>query len=139
MLDLGVEPYLLASSLLGVLAQRLTRQICSHCRTAFDSTAEDRAIWGITQEELAQTKLYRGKGCEACLHTGYHERRGIFEFLEINDAIRELILQCDTASNIKSVAISNGMTSLRSDGIKKAKAGLTTMDEVVRVSGRDEF
>ena len=139
LLDLGVEPYLLASSLLGVLAQRLVRQLCPHCRQPHEPTDAELRLWGVTQKELGNKNLFKGMGCPECLNTGYHERRGIFEFLAINDLIREFILKCGTASSIKAQAVSEGMTTLRSDGINKALAGITTMDEVARVSGRDEF
>lgn len=139
LLDLGVEPYLLASSLLGVMAQRLVRQLCPHCRQPHEPTDAELRLWGVTRKELGNKNLFKGKGCPECLQTGYHGRRGIFEFLTVNDLIREFILKCGTASSIKAQAISEGMTTLRSDGINKALAGITTMDEVARVSGRDEF
>jgi len=139
MLDLGVEPYLLASSLLGVLAQRLVRQICPSCKRPYTPTDKDWRLWGARADTVASQSLYRGDGCAECLDTGYHERIGVFELLEINDLVRELIIQCGTAASIKSVAVTAGMTTLRTDGIAKAVAGTTTMDEVARVTGRDEI
>jgi len=140
LLDLGVEPYLLASCLLGVLAQRLVRRICPECSMVHTPSPAERQRWAVSEEELpADVALHRGDGCDACLGTGYHERVGIFEHLEVTEAIRELILQQAKASSIKATAVVTGMTTLRADGIAKALRGLTTMDEITRVAGRDEF
>jgi len=139
MLDLGVEPYLLASSLLGVLAQRLVRRLCDRCRTTYQPTEADWRLWGVASGEAAPETLYAGGGCDECLDTGYHERIGVFELLEVNDLVRELIVQCGTAASIKAAAVAAGMTTLRTDGIAKAAAGTTTMDEVARVTGRDQL
>ncbi len=139
MLDLGVEPYLLASSLLGVLAQRLVRQICPHCRKPYKAAEKDFRLWGIDEKQIGSTSLFKGEGCPECLETGYHERRGIFELLQVDDIIREFILKCGSAASIKGQSVANGMATLRVDGINKAKTGTTTMDEVARVTGRDDF
>ncbi len=139
MLDLGVEPYLLASSLLGVLAQRLVRRICPACRRPETPTDADRRRWGLDDGVALPAGLHRGVGCERCLDTGYRERMGIFELLAINEPIRELILHRAKASSLKTESVAAGMTTLRADGLAKAAEGLTTMDEVARVTGRDEF
>ena len=139
MLDLGVEPYLLASSLLGVLAQRLVRQICPSCRTEYKPTSDDIPRWALAPGESLPGRLFKGAGCEQCMRTGYHGRLGIFELLVVTEPIRELMLHRSKASSIKASAMQNGMRSLRASGMSKAAAGLTTMDEVARVTGRDEF
>ena len=139
MLDLGVEPYLLSSSLLGVLAQRLVRRICPHCSSPYTPSPADWRRWGVESDDLGNGKLYRGVGCEECTDTGYHERVGVFELLVIIEPIRELILQRGHASSIKSAARDNHMITLRTAGFAKAAGGVTTMDEVDRVTGRDEF
>jgi type II secretory ATPase GspE/PulE/Tfp pilus assembly ATPase PilB-like protein len=140
LLDLGAEPYLVASSLLGVLAQRLVRRVCPECREVHTPTPEDLVHWDLDAKDgPLPTTLYRGKGCKACLDTGYHERVGVFELLTVSEPIRELILARAKASSIKAEAIRNGMKTLRADGITKAATGVTTLDEVVRVSERDEF
>ena len=139
MLDLGVEPYLLASSLLGVMAQRLVRQICPACRSPYRPSDHDIRLWGIDRQEADAGSFFKGTGCENCLATGYRERRGVFELLTVDEAIRELILQRATASRLKSAAGRNGMTTLRIDAVAKATQGITTMDEAARVTGRDEF
>jgi len=142
MLDLGVEPYLLASSLLGVLAQRLVRRTCPNCRTEYQPTALDFARWGLSPETLAShggMKFYRGAGCEECMHTGYSQRVGIFEMLVMTEPIREQILLRAKASTLKELAQRDGMTSLNADGVQKVLAGETTMDEVTKATGREEF
>jgi len=139
MLDLGVEPYLLASSLLGVLAQRLVRRICPHCRVPYEPTDRDVRLWGLADGESVAGPHFRGTGCDRCLATGYRDRMGVFELLAVDETIREQILTRAKASSIKASAAAGGMITLRADGIAKAAAALTTMDEVTRVSGRDEF
>lgn len=138
LLDLQVEPYLLASSLLGVLAQRLVRTICPDCREQYTPSSADLELWDLPHRDRLP-RLYRGRGCEACLGTGYRGRVGIFEFLEITEEIREEILRQSKASTLKALALQNGMITLRVDGVAKAAEGLTTMDEVLRLTGRDEF
>jgi len=140
MLDLGVESYLLASSLLGVLAQRLVRRVCPDCREMYAPTEADLRRWDVTDAERATMgdRLYRGQGCPACLETGYRERVGVFEMLTVTEPVRESILHRGTASSIKSLAQRTGMTTLRSAAIAKAAQGITTMNEVARVTGRDE-
>ncbi len=139
MLDLGVEPYLLASSLLGVLAQRLVRQICPHCRQEVPVTPEDLERWSLMPDELPGPTLFKGAGCDKCMHSGYHGRKGIFELLVVNEQIRQSILHYEKASSIKAMAQKTGMVALRGAGIAKAIEGLTTMDEVARVSMRDDL
>jgi general secretion pathway protein E len=139
MLDLGVEPYLAASSLLGVLAQRLVRRVCPHCRQAYAPTETQLRLWNVGDQERLPDELLRGGGCARCMETGYLERIGVFELLTVTEPIRELILGRAKASSIKAVALKGGMTTLRADGIDKAARGVTTMDEVARVTGRGEF
>ncbi|MBM4033138.1 MAG: type II secretion system protein GspE [Planctomycetes bacterium] len=139
MLDLGVEPYLLTSSLLAVLAQRLVRRVCPECKEDYRPVAGDLARWGVADPGALPPRLVRGKGCNACMGTGYVERVGIFELLAVDEAAREMVLQRAKASTIKAAAVRRGMLTLRADGIAKAAAGVTTMDEVARVTGRDEF
>lgn len=138
LLDLGVEPYLVASSLLGVLAQRLVRRICPACRKAVDPAEIDLPRWGIQSSDIRQSPLYQGTGCEKCLQTGYHERLGIFELLDINEPVRQLIHDRAPAGTVKKQAAENGMITLRADGIAKALAGQTTLAEVARVTAREE-
>jgi type II secretory ATPase GspE/PulE/Tfp pilus assembly ATPase PilB-like protein len=123
--DMGVENYLLTSSLVAVLAQRLVRVICSHCKTP----------GGIVMApDGTMVESWRGAGCEACNGTGYSSRVGIFEMMELNDEIRKLIMSNEDAVQLTSAARRNGMRSLREDGWSKVASGLTTRDEVTRVT-----
>jgi len=140
LLDLGAEAYLVASSLLGVLAQRLVRRVCPACKQPYVPTPEDLARWDLSEAEgPVPATLWQGTGCAECLGTGYRERVGVFELLTVTEPIRELIHNQAKASTIKAEAMRSRMTTLRADGIVKAASGATTMDEVVKVTGRDEF
>jgi general secretion pathway protein E len=139
LLDLGVEPYLVSSSLLAVLAQRLVRGVCPECRTEFEASEEEIQMWGRDTMVEPGQKLYRGQGCDACLNTGYSSRVGIFELLRVTDSIRERIHERSPSGAIKKAAIAEGMKSLRSAAIDRALRGQTTMNEVARVTGRDEM
>jgi len=131
LLEMGVEDYLLASSLLGVLAQRLVRKVCEKCRRSAEITP-------TVQRELggdgAAAEIYEGTGCEACAQTGYRGRSGIFELLLVNEVIRPLILKRSSADMLKDAAVQQGMRTLREDGWHKVRTGVTTVAEVVRVT-----
>ena len=130
LLEMGVEDYLLASSLLGVLAQRLVRRMCTKCRRPAEMAAEVlRDIGGD-----GGTQVFEGQGCEDCTHTGYRGRLGIFELLPVNEVIRPLILERSSAGTIKDAAVQRGMRTLREDGWHKVRTGVTTVAEVVRVT-----
>lgn len=135
LLDLGIEPYLVASSLVGVLAQRLVRRICPECKV--ENTNE--ALVGNERYGLADAANetgFLGAGCETCRNTGYHGRIGLFELMTVNDQIRQLVQQRSNAAEICSAAKTLGMNSLRDDGIEKVREGKTTSEEVVRVSAQ---
>lgn len=134
LIDMGIEPFLVSSSVNAILAQRLVRVICPKCKEPYrPSTRTLRELGAQGEEE--EMVLYRGKGCQACLHTGYRGRTGIFEFLVVDDTLRSLILQTSDAATIKRAAIELGMRTLREDGIRKVKMGITTIEEVLRVTG----
>jgi len=137
LLDLGIEPYLAASSVIAVIAQRLIRRICPHCKAASPVSEEELLQLGFDPRKLDGRMLYRGRGCPACRETGYRDRVGIFEILRVSDPIRELIQSRANASQIRTAAVAEGMTLLREDGLKKATAGTTTVEEVLRVTTRD--
>ncbi|MCM8767609.1 MAG: type II secretion system ATPase GspE [Candidatus Omnitrophica bacterium] len=130
--DMGIEPYLLASSLIGVMAQRLVRLNCPKCSVVEKPTPE--LIPEIDEKDLINSKFMRGKGCKYCLNEGYYGRTGIFELLVIDEGIKELILKRASSSEIKKEGIKRGMKTLRMDGIDKVKKGLTTISEVLRVT-----
>jgi len=131
LLDMGVEPFLVSSSVEGILAQRLVRMICSHCKEAY--TPDYAALPPDLKLEPGQ-KLYRGGGCRECRGIKYKGRVGIFEMLMMTDEIRELVVQHASAGKIEQVAISRGLNLLREDGWDKVRAGITTPEEVLRVS-----
>lgn len=137
LVDMGVEPFLVASSLIGILAQRLVRTICPHCKKAYQATARELDELGI--DASGSTLLYKGEGCPECGFSGYHGRAGIYELLTIDDDIRKLVMANSDASTVKRKATERGMLSLREDGAHKILAGITTTSEVLRVTQEDEF
>jgi general secretion pathway protein E len=126
LLEMGVEDYLLASSLLGVLAQRLVRRVCMKCRQPAEAV--------LDAEHGGGERVFEGKGCDDCAHTGYRGRSGIFELLLVSDAIRQLILKRSSSDIIKDAAVAQGMRTLRDDGWRTVRRGVTTVAEVVRVT-----
>ncbi len=139
MVDQGVEPYLVSSSIVLVIAQRLVRTICKHCRSLEDIDDEWLAKLrklDMTAEEL-DGKIAMGQGCEECFHSGFSGRTAIYEFMPLNESIRTLIMDGATATQIKRKAIEMGMSTLRSDGCDKVRQRLTTPDEVLRVTQID--
>ena len=137
LLDLGIEPYLLASSLIGVVAQRLVRKICPGCRQPTSIHADDLVARGFEPERFSGRTLYRGRGCTDCRETGYFGRVGIFEVLPVSDTIRESIQSRANAAQIRSLAIGQRVTLLREDGLEKVAAGTTTLEEILRVTTYD--
>jgi type II secretion system protein E len=129
LMDMGVENYLVASTLICVMAQRLVRRICQHCKVKQD-VSEDI----LKKVDSTIKEVWAGTGCEFCSGTGYRGRIGIFEVLPVGDEIRELIMRHATVKEIKDKAISLGMRTLREDGIEKVRRGVTTVDEVLRVT-----
>ena len=132
--DMGIEPFLIASSINAILAQRLVRMICSDCREEYSADPEELKRIGLSEEESRGRKVYRGQGCVSCHHTGYKGRCGIFELLLMNQDMKSLVLQTSDANQIKSRAVANGMITLRRDGAMKVLQGVTTIEEVFRVS-----
>jgi len=133
LMDMGVEPYLIASTLNGVLAQRLVRRLCPHCRVAHP--ANEATLIGLGLDARPSSGLlYEPHGCEHCGHTGFRGRAAILEFLEVNDDIRRLIVDRAEAGDIQRAALAGSMRSMMSDGVQKAGEGVTTLDEVLRVT-----
>lgn len=129
LMDMGVESFLVSSTLIGVMAQRLVRKICPDCREAYAPGDEVSAVFGRPVE-----KLYRGRGCQTCKGSGYKGRIGIFELLPVDEGMRLLIVENATSTRLKDYAISRGMRTLREDGLLKVLNGSTTLDEVMRVT-----
>jgi general secretion pathway protein E len=137
LLDLGVEPYLVASSLVGVVAQRLVRLICPGCKEPEVVTPEALQSIGLTVEKVPSMTLWKGRGCDRCLGTGYHDRTGIYEILPITDTIRDQIIAKIGSTFIKQGAVKTGLRTLRMDGALKVTQGRTTIEEVLRVTQMD--
>jgi type IV pilus assembly protein PilB len=138
LIDMGIEPFLVSSSLLMTCAQRLLRRICPHCKEQMDIPKEELLRLGFKNEEIPSLQFYRGRGCDRCKNTGYLGRLAILEVLSISNAIRERIMQNASAKVLKEIALEEGMKTLRMVGLDKAKAGLTTLEEVLRVTSADE-
>ncbi len=136
LLDLGIEPYLVASSVAGVMAQRLVRRVCSRCAQPYALETEQLERLGFHADAVETTKVQQGVGCNACRLTGYRGRVGLFELLRVDDAVRGLIQKREPAGPIKEAAVAGGMRTLRTDGLNKVLRGLTTPEEVVRVTTR---
>ena len=132
--DMGIEPFLITSSVVGIMAQRLVRNICPQCKTPDHPTPELLQELGLNDSNGGNVQVYRGTGCEACFNTGYYGRTCINEILVVEDSLRRLVLKGSDASEIKQQAVSNGMISLRQDGIQKVLRGITTVEEVLRVT-----
>ncbi len=132
--DLEVEKFMTSSTLIGVMAQRLVRKICSHCKTETYLQAEEAQILRLTIPQGKRIRVYEGAGCAECRGTGYLGRSGIFEMLPIDDAIKPLIIEGADAQRIKREAVKNGMRTLRQSALKKLAEGVTTFEEVVRVT-----
>jgi type II secretory ATPase GspE/PulE/Tfp pilus assembly ATPase PilB-like protein len=128
LIDMGIPPFLVASTVQGILAQRLVRRICPSCRMTDNTTMEERAFLGAPEV----TQLIRSTGCDKCHGSGFFGRVGIFELLTVSDAIRHLIVAKSSASVIRAQAVREGMRGLREDGCAKIREGLTTVAEVLR-------
>jgi type IV pilus assembly protein PilB len=137
LMDIGVEPYLIASSVVGALAQRLVRTICPKCKERYEP--EDKLVKSLRLANAKDLVFYRGKGCKNCRQTGYRGRTALFEILAVDDPIRDLISQRAPSRMIRKVAIeTQGMNTLLVDGLKKVIKGITSLDEVMRVTGQNE-
>ena len=135
LIDMGIEPFLLSSSINAILAQRLVRMICVHCKEEYDPLPEELRKLGLDEEVIGRDrKVYHGRGCSQCHHTGYRGRCGIFELLLMSQSMKSLVLNTADANLIKQQAIAEGMITLRQDGAMKVLQGITTIEEVYRVS-----
>ncbi len=134
LLDMGVENFLLSSTLLGILAQRLVRVICPGCKTKVSPDDKLMRTMNLTGSELSNMEFFTGKGCEDCRHTGFKGRTAIFEYLGVDDDIRKEIVSNSTTEKIKKTAVKKGMATLRQDGWRKVTQGITTISEVLRVT-----
>jgi len=138
LIDMGIEPFLVASSVEAIMAQRLVRTICPHCKTEQKVERSYLRKIGFPEEEIDTTKFMRGAGCEECRGLGYQGRLAIYELLVLNEAMRPLILNRSSSTTIAQKAMDQGMRTLRTDGWNKVKNGITTIEEVLRVTQIEE-
>ena len=134
LVDMGVEPFLVASSMLGVLAQRLVRKLCLECRVPHAPDVAECKLLGIEPSKGMLSRIYTPAGCETCSYSGYQGRTGIFELIKVDDHLRALIHDRVSESVLRDYARTQGMSSLRDDGLRWVHAGLTSIEEVLRVS-----
>jgi type IV pilus assembly protein PilB len=132
LIDMGVEPFLISSTLMAVLGQRLVRRVCNNCRTPFEPTEAQLGLLNLSPHDLGEKVFYYGRGCSACNDTGYRGRKGIFELLVINDSLRTLINERAPTVVVRQKAIELGMVTLREDGLRSIFDGDTTIEEVVK-------
>jgi general secretion pathway protein E len=134
LVDMGVEPYLLSSTIVGVLAQRLVRRICPDCKTPYNPTDRELQNLGLNRTELIDGQLYKGKGCSACFDTGYKGRVGIYELMLINNELKKQIVKSPDAIQLRHIALENGMISILAHGSELVRKGYTSVSEVLRVT-----
>ena len=138
MIDMGVPGYLVASSVIAILAQRLIRTVCPKCKQEFKPKETELRAAGISLESAANAHFARGKGCANCSRSGYRGRIGIHELMMVTPKVRELIFESKSNQEIRTVAIEQGMKTLYRDGMEKCMAGITTFDEIYRAAKRTE-
>ena len=129
---MGIEPFLVATSVNIIQAQRLIRRICSECKEEIHVPPEGLVEIGFSKEEAPSLKLYKGRGCDACINTGYKGRVGLYEVMEVTDELRELIIIGASAMELRKKAVDLGMITLRESGLYKIREGITTIEEVVK-------
>jgi type IV pilus assembly protein PilB len=132
MVDMGVPAYLVASSVIAILAQRLVRRVCTKCREEIKPNSQMLYDLGLTEDEISSSTFYKGAGCDACNNTGYKGRVGLFELMIMNDAIREMVMANASTDEIRDRAKQDGMIPLRDFGMDLAEKGITSLDEVIR-------
>jgi general secretion pathway protein E len=134
LVDMGVEPYLVSSAVIGVLAQRLVRMLCPHCRRPERPSPEALARVGLAPDALDDVEVFRPRGCDQCYNTGYRGRAGIYELLRVDEQIHRVLATTNEANEIRRAAVANGMTTLLQAGMTKVRAGKTSLEEVIRVT-----
>ena len=133
LMDIGVEPYVIASAIIGVVAQRLVRRLCVHCRRQYTPPAEILRLLNIAETDASAIPFYKSVGCDQCNHTGYRGRIGIYEVMQVSEKLRRLIASRSPEDQIREAALAGGMISLGEDGLAKVKSGVTTPEELLRV------
>ncbi|MDD4117295.1 MAG: type II secretion system protein GspE [Opitutae bacterium] len=138
LIDIGVKPFLVASSTRAIMAQRLVRRICEKCKEPYEPKEAELRLLGPAAKQLASAELFHGKGCADCQFTGYRGRLGIYEIFQIDDQVRNLVFEQVSSTELRIKARELGMRTLREDGLRKVVAGITTLEEVLRVTMGDQ-
>jgi general secretion pathway protein E len=134
LIDMGIEPFLVASSVIAIVAQRLVRVLCPRCKETYEPDTESLIDAGIPRNAVNGRSIYRRKGCNACMNTGYRGRTGIFEIMIMDEGVKKLILRTSDSNQINDEAVRNGMSTLVQDGARRVLEGVTTIEEVLRVT-----
>lgn len=141
LIDMGIEPFLVASSVNIIIAQRLIRKICTKCRESYEITKDELVKMNLSENLIGKIfkkekkiRVFHGRGCKSCVNTGFSGRIGIFEVLEMKDNVQKMVMEKANANQIQDQAIKNGMTTMLEDGIKKALVGMTTIEEIIRAT-----
>jgi general secretion pathway protein E/type IV pilus assembly protein PilB len=138
LVDMGVKPFLVASSVRAIMAQRLIRKVCPNCKEPYTPTDYEKEVLKLDDQKLSGMTVYRGRGCNECSRTGYRGRQGIYEIFQLDDEVRRLIYEKSPANVIRARARELGMRTLREDGVRKIMAGVTTPEEVISITQGDE-
>jgi type IV pilus assembly protein PilB len=139
MIDMGIEPFLVSSSVNLVLAQRLVRKVCATCRKPIKLSDEVLDELQMTHEDAAKGKFVEGEGCVDCNNTGYKGRAGVYEVMAVSPKLRDLILERGSAIDLKRLAVGEGMLTLRRDALEKLKRGITSVEEVLKETAADKL
>lgn len=134
LIDMGVEPFLISSSVLAIVAQRLVRTICPYCKCPSEISGEYMKEFGFSRDDLKNAEICLGEGCDKCMGTGYYGRTGIYEIMRVTEAVKKTVLTTSDADAIKRVAVGEGMKTLRQDGAEKVIHGISTTEEILRVT-----
>lgn len=134
LIDMGIEPFLVTSSVVAIIAQRLVRLLCPHCKEVYEPDVETLANLGLSMSVISDNTFYRKRGCNLCMQTGFRGRTAIFEIMVVDDNIKRMVLKTSDANQINELAIRQGMITLQQDGIQKVLTGMTTTEEVLRVT-----
>jgi len=137
LIDMGVKPFLVASSIMAIMAQRLVRILCPECKEPYEPTDVELRSVGLTRQRLAENTLYRAVGCNNCSSTGYRGRKGCFELMEMSPDLREMAFKKKPTMDLRAKARAEGMTTLQEDGVRKVLAGITTVPELLTITHRE--
>jgi type IV pilus assembly protein PilB len=132
MIDMGIEPFNVASAVNLIVAQRLVRRICKDCKAETEYSSDELAVLGMQEEDVADITFFKGAGCDSCDGTGYRGRAGLYEVMALSPSLRRMILKGESTADLQKKAVEEGMLTLRMDGIMKLRKGVTTLEEIVK-------